>query len=137
MFKALVNQWRAARGTVLRQQVEDFAKRAAALPEPVSVRLVSTIAETFGSVLGQAGSVKNLSDQGRIQLGKELQARARDRFHTDMLLVGGPLGEHLELRLSSPAPCPTAARVSRPGTPLRGTFGQFRFRLPARRASHG
>lgn len=86
MFKQMVEDWRTARGAVLRREVEDALPRIVANGPAFQTGVQLVIAQTLVEATGVAGGdLRNLSDRGRIKLGRQIKSEGRKQFDHNMV----------------------------------------------------
>lgn len=84
MFKGLKNRWAEARADVLRKEVEDIIARAQSLDEEVNFYISQHLINALESVERNCGPLKNMSNDGKKTIAKDLSDLAKKSFDLDM-----------------------------------------------------
>ena len=81
MFGKLINNWHAARGDILRKEVEDAILRLNGMGPEINMHACLTMADAYRFLLERYGSITNMTNQGQKLTAKMLSKKARGKFH--------------------------------------------------------
>src|SRR5665213_3484679 len=84
MFSGMRDQWRRARATELRKEVEDSIARLARGDDVVNVQCIAAVDDGMRFIGKEYGSLSNVSQDGKRELAKAFQRQARSAFNLNM-----------------------------------------------------
>jgi hypothetical protein len=84
VFGKMIANWREARGSALRREVEDTMLRLGPAGDEVNFHACLAMADSYHSLLERCGSISNMSAKGKKSTAKMLYQKARGCFDLNM-----------------------------------------------------